>query len=471
MIMVDWSIGAGALYVVAMANNIRTGEQVAKFVTWLNSATGASLDNYHMIGHSLGGHQVGIIGRNLGGEVAYITALDPAMPGWIINPSGFKPTDGKYTEAIHTDLGFAGRVRPVADVDFYPNQGFNMPGCETKHCSHHKYIFYMAESLMSGGFTGQRCDSLWQALTRNCASSDSLPMGGTTGKPGATGIYYLTTNPLPPYSQALPYDPVIRKLDDGQRYQYMEGPDGALHLVDLWGKVSDVTAAARYDPDRQNVYHLYTRNNPTVSQPLLIGSEGLLGITNYNPSRRTVVLIHGWLDSVTADFNSVLVPAFLQAEDVNVIVVDWSAGAGTINYFTAVENTFTSGLDPAFPGWNTNDNRFRPSDGAYTEVIHTNVGVLGYMATLADVDFYPNGGSGMPGCNSNDCDHARCYHYMAESLTRGGFTGRRCLSYVSAMAGNCNMLGSLRMGGLVPKTGQSGIFHLETNSSPPFSRG
>uniref|UniRef100_A0A2H1VXQ6 SFRICE_019245 n=1 Tax=Spodoptera frugiperda TaxID=7108 RepID=A0A2H1VXQ6_SPOFR len=322
------------------------------------------------------------------------------------------------------------------------------------------------------------------------------------------------------WASALPYDPVIRKLDDGQRYQYMEGPDGALHLVDLWGKVSDVTAAARYDPDRQNVYHLYTRNNPTVSQPLLIGSEGLLGITNYNPSRRTVVLIHGWLDSVTADFNSVLVPAFLQAEDVNVIVVDWSAGAGTINYFTAVENTLTSGqsvarfitwlngatgavpsmyhlvghslgghqvgivgrhvggqiayitgLDPAFPGWNTNDNRFRPSDGAYTEVIHTNVGVLGYMATLADVDFYPNGGSGMPGCNSNDCDHARCYHYMAESLTRGGFTGRRCLSYVSAMAGNCNMLGSLRMGGLVPKTGQSGIFHLETNSSPPFSRG
>ncbi|XP_050556537.1 pancreatic lipase-related protein 2 [Spodoptera frugiperda] len=201
MIMVDWSIGAGALYVVAMANNIRTGEQVAKFVTWLNSATGASLDNYHMIGHSLGGHQVGIIGRNLGGEVAYITALDPAMPGWIVNPSGFKPTDGKYTEAIHTDLGFAGRVRPVADVDFYPNQGFNMPGCETKHCSHHKCIFYMAESLMNGGFTGQRCDSLWQALTRNCASSDTLPMGGTTAKPGATGIYYLTTNPLPPYSQ------------------------------------------------------------------------------------------------------------------------------------------------------------------------------------------------------------------------------------------------------------------------------
>ncbi|XP_022831045.1 pancreatic lipase-related protein 2-like [Spodoptera litura] len=138
MIMVDWSIGAGALYIVAIANNIRTGEHVAKFITWLNSETGASLDNYHLIGHSLGGHQVGIIGRNLGGEVPYITC---------------------------------------------------------------KCIFYLAESLIRGGFTGQRCDSLWQALTGNCASSDTLPMGGTTAKPGATGIYYLTTNAQSPFSQ------------------------------------------------------------------------------------------------------------------------------------------------------------------------------------------------------------------------------------------------------------------------------
>ena len=58
---------------------------------------------------------------------------------------------------------------------------------------------------------------------------------------------------------ALPYDPVIRKLDEDLRYQHVEGPDGSLHLVDLWGTVSDVAEAARYIPDRQNVYHLYTR--------------------------------------------------------------------------------------------------------------------------------------------------------------------------------------------------------------------
>jgi hypothetical protein len=35
--------------------------------------------------------------------------------------------------------------------------------------------------------------------------------------------------------------------------------------------------------------------------------------------------------------------AFLSAEDVNIIVVDWSAGAGDINYANAVANTITGG--------------------------------------------------------------------------------------------------------------------------------
>ena len=41
---------------------------------------------------------------------------------------------------------------------------------------------------------------------------------------------------------------------------------------------------------------------------MLIGNEGLLGLNNYNPARRTIILLHGWLDDVTADFNRVLVP-------------------------------------------------------------------------------------------------------------------------------------------------------------------
>ncbi|KAI5639362.1 lipase domain-containing protein [Phthorimaea operculella] len=312
---------------------------------------------------------------------------------------------------------------------------------------------------------------------------------------------------------------VVYKLDDGPRFQYVEA-HGQLHLVDMWVKQSDLAEAARYSPDSQNIYHLFTRQNPAVSQPLLMGNAGLLGSTNYNPNRRTAVIFHGWLDNALGDVNTVLVPAFLAAEDMNVIVVDWGAGANTINYVAAVRNTVPSGeavarfirwlnaatgatpaqyhlvghslgahqagvvgrnlngeiayihaLDPALPGFATNDDKFRSSDGVYTEVIHTNAGVLGYLGTLGDVDFYPNGGINMAGCDGINCDHDRCFHYLAESLISGGFRGTRCATFVGAMAGNCFLWGSLNMGGLVPKTGQSGIFYLETNSSPPFSRG
>ncbi|CAG9790511.1 unnamed protein product [Diatraea saccharalis] len=204
-------------------------------------------------------------------------------------------------------------------------------------------------------------------------------------------------------------------------------------------------------------YHFVTRSNPSVSQPLIVGNNGQLGSSNFNANRRTIVLVHGWRGSPNSQSNTLLVPAFLAAEDVNVIVVDWSTGAGTINYATAVTNTFTSGvsvaqfinwlnsasgasparyhlvgfslgahqvgiigrhvqgavayitgLDAAGPGWNNNDHRFRENDGAYTELIHTNAGVTGFLSPLAHVSFYPNGGVNMPGCAFvSDCSHAR----------------------------------------------------------------
>ncbi|KAI8431543.1 hypothetical protein MSG28_016038 [Choristoneura fumiferana] len=91
---------------------------------------------------------------------------------------------------------------------------------------------------------------------------------------------------------ALPtQDPVIRKLDPGPRYQHVADGEGTLHLVDMWQKASDISEL-----------------NPTVSQPMLLGNTGLLGLTNYDPRRRTIVLIHGWNSGTHSPFNTVLVP-------------------------------------------------------------------------------------------------------------------------------------------------------------------
>lgn len=60
------------------------------------------------------------------------------------------------------------------------------------------------------------------------------------------------------------------------------------------------------------------------------------------------------------------------------------------------------GLDPAGPLFNVNDapNRLASTDAEYVEVIHTDTPNLGIGDPIGDVDFYPNGGTGMPGCFS-----------------------------------------------------------------------
>ncbi|XP_075990022.1 pancreatic lipase-related protein 2-like [Anticarsia gemmatalis] len=311
---------------------------------------------------------------------------------------------------------------------------------------------------------------------------------------------------------ALPSDPVLSSWGEGLRYDYMETDDGDLQLVDNWMKLSDYERLARYNPDNSNRYHLFTRANPSISQPLVLNNAGTVTNSNFRANRRTIILMHGFAGSITSGFNTVLVPAFLAAADVNVIALDWSAGSSWgpraiqagqaagrfLNWLIRISGTtpnnfhvvgysvgghgagiiartvngnvgYVTGCDPADrweAGWN-----FRPNDGLYTEVIHTNVGNIGMTQPLAQADFYPNGGRNMPGCATALCDHYRSYYYLGESLRTGGFTGRRCANLQQALNGNCNASGTLRMGGIQPKNGNSGIFHLTTNPLPPFSRG
>ncbi|XP_048479794.1 pancreatic lipase-related protein 2 [Plutella xylostella] len=318
---------------------------------------------------------------------------------------------------------------------------------------------------------------------------------------------------------ALPWNPVISKLEPGLRYQYVRASDGAPRLEDMWRTVGDLRDEPEYRPDVENVYHLFTRENPTRSQPLLLGSVNALRESNFDASRKTVVLVHGFQGDVVDPSNLVILPAVLQAADVNVFLVDWSAGAAG-SYRSAVANVFVSGesvgrflnwlsaetgasaadltlvghslggqqvgvigrsvdgdvghiasLDPAYPGFVRNTERLKPTDALYTEVIHTDVGLRGYPEPLGDVDFYPNGGNKMPGCPGAECSHDRAYYYYAESVVSGGFTGTLCRSHIFAISGQCDSDVTLDMGGLDAKTGFTpGSYYLETNAGQPFSK-
>lgn len=60
------------------------------------------------------------------------------------------------------------------------------------------------------------------------------------------------------------------------------------------------------------------------------------------------------------------------------------------------------GLDPAGPLFDANNpvNRLDRGDAEYVEVIHTDTNSFGIAFPIGHADFYPNGGTGMPGCLS-----------------------------------------------------------------------
>ncbi|XP_035825820.1 pancreatic triacylglycerol lipase [Aplysia californica] len=172
----------------------------------------------------------------------------------------------------------------------------------------------------------------------------------------------------------------------------------------------------------------------------------------YNPSHKTVVIVHGYLESARSAWVVDMAHAILNREEANVIVVDWRKGARSLVYPLSVANTRVvgavlalvlqelvslggdlstfhiigfslgahvagyagerlpglgriTGLDPAAPGFRRTPPpvRLDPSDATLVDVYHTDCSPVmgaGLEEPLGTVDFYLNRGMEQPGCGS-----------------------------------------------------------------------
>lgn len=108
---------------------------MAAFLEFLSSEGQISLDDVHVLGHSLGAHVAGYAGSYVPRKLARITGLDPAGPAfetpYLKDPGDrLDSTDANFVDVIHTCAGSLGFLRPIGHVDFYPNGGtFTQPGC------------------------------------------------------------------------------------------------------------------------------------------------------------------------------------------------------------------------------------------------------------------------------------------------------------------------------------------------------
>ncbi|XP_027707400.1 pancreatic triacylglycerol lipase-like [Vombatus ursinus] len=228
-ICVDWKKGSRTLYTQASQNIRVVGAEIAYFVDYLKTELGYSLSNVHIIGHSLGSHVAGEAGRRSNGLIGRITGLDPAEPFFEGTPEEVRldPSDALFVDVIHTDaapiipyLGF-GMSQLVGHLDFFPNGGEEMPGCQKNilsqivdingiwegtrdfaACNHLRSYKYYADSILNpDGFSGYPCASYKDFEANKCfpCPSGGCPQMGHyadrfAGKTSSVGeVLYLNT--------------------------------------------------------------------------------------------------------------------------------------------------------------------------------------------------------------------------------------------------------------------------------------
>ncbi|CAG2102317.1 unnamed protein product [Medioppia subpectinata] len=210
--IVDWSAGNG-------------------FLSYDQSASGLSVANVHILGHSLGAHIAGYAGQAFNGQLGRITGFDPAGPGYAGKDTKDKlnPSNAQFVDAIHTDtfpLIGLGINENSGHVDFYPNGGHDQPGCVINRlgamidnglyggfaCSHFRSVEFYTASLNPNNPKGvaTQCSDYSTYLSGDC--DDSAGANGGTVVLGEQAIlakpyesitvgnkYYLATGAFYPF--------------------------------------------------------------------------------------------------------------------------------------------------------------------------------------------------------------------------------------------------------------------------------
>ncbi|XP_055842957.1 uncharacterized protein LOC129909839 [Episyrphus balteatus] len=208
---VDFAALVNGSYTSAQENILKLVPRLSNSFLDLIKA-GLDVNSISLVGHSLGGVAVGLIGRDIyqktNGRVILprISPLDPSNPDE--RDDYFLPavqkTDAKFVDVIHASAGQTGTPVHTGHVDFWPNGGEPIqPGCPeesvNEECSHHKAWAYWAQSVAKVNsrqllsYRAKNYES-YLANERGLKKGQAIPMGIYCPKSACDGDYYLKLN-------------------------------------------------------------------------------------------------------------------------------------------------------------------------------------------------------------------------------------------------------------------------------------
>ncbi|CAH1407845.1 unnamed protein product [Nezara viridula] len=210
--LLDWSVMGKILYTRSYFSLNMMAERTVEALKRIEGLELIKLDDFHIVGNSMGAHLGSCISRKLG-SVRRLTGLDPAGPffSWDISKNvRISKRDAKFVDIIHTDTKRFGLGGKLGHADFYPNAGIGLqPGCKTcyslelfnpkRFCSHWRCWRYYCESLgQEDAFLAAAANS-WEDFKKG-NTGNVIPMGYST-PPDTSGIFFLQTSHEHPYGR------------------------------------------------------------------------------------------------------------------------------------------------------------------------------------------------------------------------------------------------------------------------------
>ncbi|XP_045769263.1 lipase member I-like [Maniola jurtina] len=205
VLLVDAEEMMNQRYILSVHNARLVGKRLANLLANLENF-GASAEDFHLLGISLGAHIAGWTGkyfhRYRSRTIGRITGLDPAGPcfSFAYADQRLDKMDAQYVDVLHSNRLVQGVIEPLGHADFYINGGGpQQPGCVMPSCSHLRAAQIYAESIrIPKSFVGIRCLT-WQEFETNSCIDKNYAVLGYGSSTSTRGLYYLRTTASPPF--------------------------------------------------------------------------------------------------------------------------------------------------------------------------------------------------------------------------------------------------------------------------------